>query len=99
MKPLYSVSEASYYWFVIYFHYNINNLLILQSTYNPYLLHRCDPFKLFYLKTNDILILDSNFFIAIEEQANKTVKLITKKQACLSPKMLIKFYNTWIQLA
>ncbi len=70
-----------------------------DSTYNPCLIYRCEPFGIVGLQTDDTLMLANNTFAAIEEEAIKTAKFITKERACLSPKTPIKFNGTWIQLA
>ena len=38
VKPLYSIPEASNYWFSTYYKLHTNNLSIKTSTFNPYLL-------------------------------------------------------------
>ena len=44
VKLLYSIPEAGNHWFVTYHKYHINTLAISESTYNPCLIHKCEPF-------------------------------------------------------
>lgn len=83
----------------MYYNYHINNLFMIESIYNLYLLYRCELFGIVGLQTNSFLMLLSNTFIVIEEEAIKTAKFMTKKRVCFLPKTPIKFNNTWILLA
>ena len=99
VKSLYDVPEAGKNWFAIYHNYHINNFSMTESTYNLSLLYRYEPFSIVGLQTDDTLMLANNNFTAIEEEAIKTAKFMTKKQAYLLPKTPIKFNGIWIQLA
>lgn len=49
-----------------------------ESIYNPCLFHRCEPFDIVRLQTDDILMLANNTFAGIKEEAIKTIKVMTK---------------------
>lgn len=87
VKPLYGVPEAGNHWFVTYYNYHINDFSMTESTYKPCLLYRCKPFGLVGPQTDDTLILANDTFATAKEEAIKTPKFMTKKQACL-PKHL-----------
>lgn len=79
VKPFYDVSEAGNYLFATYYNYHINIFIMFESTYNPYLFHRFEPFSIVELQTNDTLILANNSFAHKEDKAIKTAKFITKE--------------------
>ncbi len=81
VKPLYGVPEAGNHWFATYHNYHINDLSMTESTYDPCLLYRCEPYGIVGLQTDDTLMLANNTFAAIEEEAIKTAKLMTKQRA------------------
>ena len=99
VKPLYGVPEAGNHWFATYHNYYINNFSMTESTYDPCLLQKCEPSGIIGLHTDETVMLANNTFAAMEEEAIKTAKFMTKKQACFSSQMSIKFNGTWIQLA
>lgn len=65
-----------------------------ELTYDPHLNYKCKRFGLIHLHTNDTLILVNNTFVIAKEEAIKTIKFMTKEQACLLPKIPIKFNGT-----
>lgn len=79
VKPLYSVPEAGNHRFAMYHNYHINTLGMTESTYDPCLLHRYEPFGTIGLQTDDTLMLANNTFASMEEEAIKTAKFITKE--------------------
>ena len=98
VKPVYSVAEAGNHWFVTYHNNYINTFSITELTYDPYLFSRCESFGMVDLQTDDTLMLTKNTLTAMEEEAMKTAKFITKERACLLLQTSIKFSSTWIQL-
>ena len=85
VKFLYSVPKAGNHWFAMYHNYHINTLAMSESTYDLYLLYRCEPFGIIGLQTNNILMLANNTFAVMKAEDIKTAKFMIKKQACLLP--------------
>ena len=98
VKPLYGVSEAGNHWFMTYHSHHINKLSMTQSTYDPCLLYKSDPFGTVGLQTNDTLILATDSFADDEEDAIKSARILTKKRDHLTITKSIKFNGTKIEL-
>jgi hypothetical protein len=81
VKPLYGIAEASAHWWLTYFKYYCEKLIMEVSTYNPCLLIILASFECFGMmgmQTNDTLGLNDDAFAIKEFQ--KLVFTAKKKQ-------------------
>jgi hypothetical protein len=92
VKPLYSVPEASNYWFRTYYKHHINKLQMAQSTYDPCLMYSTTvSFGLVGLQTDDTLIVADNAFVEAEETELQKARLMAKKREQLTKGNKLKF--------
>ena len=99
IKPLYGVPEAGNHWFATYHAHHTRKLGMTESTYDPCLLYKSEPFGIVGLQTDDTLMLASDTFSAEEEDAIKKAKIMTKERTHLILETPIKFNGTMIRLA
>lgn len=71
---------------------------MIESTYDSCLLHRSYPFGVIGMQTNDTLMLASDAFATMEEEAIKSAKLMTKDRDHLTAEHPIKFNGAQIRL-
>ena len=99
IKPLYSILEASNYWFSMYYYYYTEKLYITELTFDPCLLYSHDiGFRVVSLQTNNTLFLGDHAFAATEEAKLKEANFIAKEREKLIPMTLIKFNGGQIKL-
>ncbi len=102
IKPLYGISEAGAYWSKTYQAHHIQNLTMLESSYNFCLLWVSSPsigFGVVRLQTNDTLILADKIFATAEKVKLQKVKLLTKACNQLTIDHPIKLNGGFITLA
>lgn len=78
-KLLYSILEASNYYFGTYYLHYKEKLEIIKNIYNPYLFNRSNQLWIIKIQINDILMLDDNVFTSNKREIIKVIKIITKK--------------------
>lgn len=69
-----------------------------QSTHNPYLLYKSDPFCIVSLQNNDMLLLAETYFADAKENIIKSAKLMSKDRDHLTIDKRIKFNDALIDL-
>lgn len=102
IKPLYGVPEAGAHWYKTYHAHHIQNLTILESTYDSCLLWVSSPnmgFGVVGLQTNDTLILADKTFATAKEVELQKAKLQAKARDQLTIDHPIKFNGGFITLA
>ena len=98
IKSLYGAPEAGNYWFATYHTHYKEKLKIIESTYNPYLLHSNSSFGIVGMQTDNILILADNNCASIKEDAIKLAKIMTKDRKHLTLIHPLKFNGVQIKL-
>lgn len=102
IKPLYGVPEAGAHWYKTYHAHHIQNLTMLESSYDSCLLWVSNPsmgFGVVGLQTDDTLILADKTFAAAEEVELQKAKLLAKPRDQLTIDHPIKFNGGFITLA
>jgi hypothetical protein len=113
VKPLYGVPEAETHWFNTYQKHHKEKLLMVESTFDPCLLHTIQTestksinqsnstshFGIVGLQTDDTLILADDEFAALEEKKLARAHLTSKKREKLNLIIPIKFNGGLITLA
>jgi hypothetical protein len=92
IKPLYGVPEAGNHWFNTYHKHHTNKLHMIQSTYDPCLLHtRINGFGVVGLQTDDTLFLADDIFALSEQKELEKAGFLAKERETLTNNTLIKF--------
>jgi hypothetical protein len=78
--------------------YYFKELLIKQSTYNPYLLYSKEPFSVISLQTNNTLFVRNNYFAKKEQVKLEEAKFIAKEQKRFTLTYNLKFNSSIIHL-
>ncbi len=102
IKPLYGIPEAGAHWYKTYHAHHIQNLTMLESSYDSCLLWVNSPsmgFGVVGLQTDDTLILADKIFTAAEEVKLQKAKLLAKARDQLTIDYQIKFNEGFITLA
>ena len=98
-KPLYGIPEAGTHWFHTYHTHHQEKLFMIQSTYDPCLLHtiRQGMFGLVGMQTDDTLILGDDNFIQLERDELTKAGFLAKPLETLSPQHRLIFNGCIIQ--
>jgi hypothetical protein len=88
---LYRVLKARNHWFKTYYAYHVNNLNIVQLTYNLCLLYSNKLFSIVGLQTNNTLFLADKTFADAEKNKLYKAKFIAKEQKRLTVVVPLKF--------
>jgi hypothetical protein len=100
IKPLYGVPEAGAHWFNTYQKHHKNKLSMIESTFDPCLLHtESIHFGVIDIQTDDTLILADDEFATLEENELTRAHLTSKKREKLNLTTSIKFNGGLISLA
>ncbi len=102
VKSLYDVFETETHWFNTYQKHHMNNLMMIESTFDSCLLHIVEfinqNFDIVRLQTDDTLILANDDFVTLEENELIRARLTFKKREKLISITLIKFNDDLITL-
>ncbi|KAI0991966.1 hypothetical protein K3495_g16220, partial [Podosphaera aphanis] len=92
-KPLYGIPEAGTHWFQTYQKHHIEKLSMVQSTFDPCLLHteKSDLFGVVGIQTDDTLFTGNDKFVNLENNEIIKAKILTKPVQKLHPDNQIIF--------
>jgi hypothetical protein len=94
VRPLYGIPEAGNHWFRTYHEHHTKQLGMETSTYDPCLLHCCDPeqgFGVIGMQTDDTLIVADKAFAAREEEQIKQANILCKPREQLITSKPLRF--------
>ncbi|EEA24070.1 conserved hypothetical protein [Talaromyces marneffei ATCC 18224] len=94
VRPLYGIPEAGNHWFRTYHEHHTTHLGMETSTYDPCLLHCCDPkqgFGVIGMQTDDTLIVADEAFAAQEEEQIKCANILCKPREQLTTRKPLRF--------
>ncbi|EED22642.1 conserved hypothetical protein [Talaromyces stipitatus ATCC 10500] len=94
VQPLYGIPEAGNHWFHTYHKHHTKQLGMETSTYDPCLLHCCDPeqgFGVIGMQTDDTLIVADEAFAAREEEQIKRANILCKPREQLTTGKSLRF--------
>ncbi len=100
IKFLYDVSKADNHWFKTYHDHHIDELNMIQFTYDSCLLYiifiQID-LKIVSMQTDDTFILADQSFVIVEKEAIHSAKIMIKTREQLTFINLLKFNDTRIE--
>jgi hypothetical protein len=103
VRPLYGIPEAGNHWFKTYHSHHINQLEMIQSTYDPCLLYKPlrnqnSSFGVVGLQTDDTLFVANKAFIDQEQNQLQKAKFLAKDREMLSATTPLSFNGMIIKL-
>jgi hypothetical protein len=78
VKPLYGVLEVGNHWFRTYYTHYTAELGMDQSTFDPCLVYRKEPFGVVGIQTDDTLFTGDIEFAALEAEKIKKAQFLAK---------------------
>jgi hypothetical protein len=101
VKPLYSIPEASNYWFLMYHKLHTNNLGMKTSTFNPCLLfqrsHKGVIDGIIGMQTDDTLMTCNETFARNKESTIKNAQIMSKARQILTTETPLIFNSVVVK--